>query len=331
MKPILSLCFLAFLVLPAGAQEESKPEPEKVEVSPEGGASKREIVLHEVELRSGTVLVGTIEPTLLRIDTEFGRLTVPIAQMRSVRFGTLADAARHATLLELIENLGSRNPDRARHAQAQLNREGAFAADELRRAAASHDNPEVRRVCGEVFGALELEEERIVPRHDRIDTTLFALNGRVVQDTFRVTVPELDGLDIRRSDVIEIRVFKRVAPKNFELDGDATYVGGWVDTGIVPEKDTRLRISAEGTIHYPRWGNQFVTPDGNPNMGNLNGINMGTLIGKMGENGTFFKIGRNYSGRPQGKGTLRIAIMINVRGQPSTGKYSVRIEQARGR
>ena len=90
--------------------------------------------------------------------------------------------------------------------------------------------------------------------------------------------------------------------------------------------------SADGTIHYPRWGNQFVTPDGNPNMGNLNGINMGTLIGKMGENGTFFKIGRSYSGRPQGKGTLHIAIMVNVgRGQPSTGKYSVRIEQARGR
>jgi hypothetical protein len=51
----------------------------------------------------------------------------------------------------------------------------------------------------------------------------------------------------------------------------------------------------------------------------------------MGENGTFFKIGRTYSGRPQGKGSLHLAIMINVRGQPSTGKYSVRIEQARDR
>ena len=43
--------------------------------------------------------------------------------------------------------------------------------------------------------------------------------------------------------------------------------------------------------------------------------------------GSMFRMGRSYSGSPAGKGTLHLAVMMNQRGQPSTGEYTVVIER----
>jgi hypothetical protein len=90
------------------------------------------------------------------------------------------------------------------------------------------------------------------------------------------------------------------------------------------QKGEKLRITAEGTLHYPNWGQAF-TPDGNPRMGNMNGHVWGTLVAKVGEKGTLFRVGSNYSGKALASGTLYFLAMIQVRGQPSTGEYTVRV------
>jgi hypothetical protein len=60
-------------------------------------------------------------------------------------------------------------------------------------------------------------------------------------------------------------------------------------------------------------------------MGQINGHAWGTLVAKIGENGTFFRVGSNYTGKASVAGTLYFLVMIQVRGQPSTGEYTIRV------
>ena len=314
---LLAIPFLALLILPGSAQEvPDKPVP----------PSKPE-TLHEVRLGSGTVLIGIVEPRQWTILTKFGVLRVPVENIKRVRFGRKSQPERFRTVVELIDHLASANPERRNHAQAQLKVEGAFAAPELARAAKRHADPEVRRQCQEILDGLSIDEEDYIGDDDRVDTTLFSVRGSVTLKSFKVTVKELGSLNIERKDITLVTSRSSAPMRRFKVSGQFTSSGTWLDTKLKITKGIKLKITADGTVHYPRWGNQMMTPDGNPAMGNINGIWMGSLIGKVGASGSLFRVGRSYSGKPQGKGTLHLALMMNQRGQPSTGEFTVTIEE----
>lgn len=310
------LLLATLICLPTMAQE--APKPPAAEPAP---------VMHEVLLRSGTVLVGTIEPRLWKVQTKFGVLNVPVESVKRIRFGRRANPERYALVLELIKQLASANPERRNHAQAGLKQEGTYAAPELRRAAKGHADPEVRRLCQEIFDALELEDEVLAKDDDQVATTIFNVAGSVTLKSFKVTVEELGALNVERKDIVSVSSRNAITLRKFKVTGQNTMVGAWVDTKITIEKGIKLTVKAQGTIHYPRWGNQYMMPDGNPNMGNMNGIWYGALIGKVGAGGPPFRLGANYSGTPKGKGTLFLAVMMNQKGQPSNGEYTVTIEK----
>ncbi|MHC4971048.1 MAG: hypothetical protein ACYTG3_01820 [Planctomycetota bacterium] len=310
----------ALLLLPAAlAQDKEAAAP------PEAGspAAVEEKPL-EIRLQSGTTLVGRMDPVEWQVRTDFGALTVPVRSVRHVRFGRLANAERLAVVRELILDLASANPERRQRARAALRAEGAFAARDLIRAAEAHDDPEVKRISQEILDELDLDEDEILPDTDEIQTDKFNLAGTIELAAFKVTVPELGTLAVRRRDIVFIRAFAHDRTKKFSLTGAHIWPNGWLDTKLKVQKGEKLRITAEGTLHYPNWGQAF-TPDGNPRMGNMNGHVWGTLVAKVGEKGTLFRVGSNYSGKALASGTLYFLAMIQVRGQPSTGEYTVRV------
>lgn len=285
-----------------------------------------ERIVHEVRLRGGTVLVGDLEPQELKVLTAFGELTVPMQDVRLVRFGRKADPDRYERAQAAIEGLASANPDRRSHARAELADLGAFAAPDLALAAASHADPEVRRVCQDLLAESEVREEDYLPDDDVVETRSFAMKGQVVQKAFKVAVEELGAVDVKRRDVVQIKVKRPRRTKRLVINGENTLAQGWLDTKVALEKDERLHILADGTIQFPNWGGHVFTPDGNVAMGNVNGIVTGTLVGRMGDTGAIFPIGRSYLGAPQGDGTLQLCILVNAGRQPSTGQFNVVIE-----
>lgn len=325
----LRLALVAALLAPVWAQDGG----EEGGGAPEGGvpavapppARVVDEIRHEVQLRSGTLLVGGIEPVRWRVRTEFGVLEVPVADIRSVVFGRRADPERVARVAALVSKLASANPDRRNHARASLMEEGAFAVVDLVRASKDHDDPEVRRICKELVEELSIPDEDVVPDEDRVETTKFALTGTVESAQFKVNVPELGGINVMRRDIVRIRLFKAIRTREATVAGSNTWPNGWVDTKIEVAKGDRLAITAEGNIHFPNWGGQVFTPEGNPRMGQINGIPVGALAGRIGPNGQLFLIGRNYSGKAPVAGTLHLCLMINIQGQPSSGEYTVRI------
>jgi len=322
MTRLICLALLLAAWPAAGQEPPASPKPTKVAPAPQPQHAP-----HEIRLQSGTLLVGRIEPEIWKVETAFGELSVPIRELKRVRFGRRSNPARRQRVQALINDLGSEDPDLRNHAQGSLKREGAFGAPEIKHAGVKHADPEVRRMCEEILEALDIDEDAFIPESDRLETSLFSVTGRVTLDAFRVTVVELGVLNIRRSDIVSVRAYRRSDTRTFTVTGQNTMASGWVDTKIKVKKGVRFKITAEGTIHFPRWGNQMFTPDGNPQMGNINGIWMGALVGRVGSSGTLFRIGRSYSGIPAGTGTLQLCCMVNMTGQPATGEFTVRIQE----
>ena len=309
---------IAVLLLPALAQE----APEKDAVTPSAEALR-----HVVRLRSGTALVGTLEPVEWRIKTAFGELKIPVGEIASVRFGRRSQPERLDAIESAIGDLGSTNAERRDHARAALVETGAFGALSLARAMKDHEDPEVRRLCKEVLEALDLEESAYVKDDDVIETTKFNLTGTIDLRAFKVNVPELGALPVRRGDIVRIHLFKADRPKAYAVSGTNIWPNGWLDTKITFKKGERVEISAEGTIHFPNWGNQMFTPDGSPHMGNIAGMGIGTLAGRFGKSGAPFRVGSSYSGKANASGTLRLVVILNVHGQVTNGEYDVTVRR----
>jgi hypothetical protein len=277
---------------------------------------------HAVEMRGGSMLVGRIEPSTWKVKTDFGELLVPVAEIRRVRFGRRAQPERLARVEQALKDLAGGNPDRRDHARAAIHAEGAFAALSLRRVAKEDLDPEVRRIAGEILVEMELAEEQILPDDDLVDTTRFSLRGEVDLAAFKVHVTELGPLVVRRSDVAQMRSFAPDSARRLTVGGTQVWPNGWLDTKIKVEKGEPLKITATGTIFFPNWG-QACTPDGNPNMGAMNNMMLGTLAGRIGDKGTLFRIGSNYASAAPASGTLQLIVNINAPDQPHDGEYVV--------
>ena len=101
-------------------------------------------------------------------------------------------------------------------------------------------------------------------------------------------------------------------------------------SGIRLTAGDRVTISAEGTITMTPWGsNARSTPDGAPNYGWYMGnqIAAGALVGRIGDSGTVFKVGRQSSFTAKKSGVLQLAIGMHPSyiNNAFPGKYTTKI------
>jgi len=290
--------------------------------APDGGPQP-----HAVQLHSGTMLVGRLEPAVWKVTTAFGVLEVPVAEIRRVRFGRRSQPERLARVEESVKSLASANPERRDHARAEIVQEGLFAVQSLREAAKTNDDPEVRRLATEILKDLDPSEEDVIPDDDQIDTARFSVIGRIELEAFKVNVEELGPLVVRRENVERVRSVAPDDSRKITIGGANVWPNGWLDTKIKVEKGEKLKISATGSVLFPNWGQAF-TPDGNQNMGVMNGMMVGTLAGRVGPKGAMFRIGSNFNGVMPAAGTLQLILMIQAPDQPSDGEFTVTLSRA---
>jgi hypothetical protein len=83
----------------------------------------------------------------------------------------------------------------------------------------------------------------------------------------------------------------------------STGLNKWFDSGIDVKKGSVLSIKSNGTWRLGS-GPRACNADGLPNFPLYNGYLYGTLMGKIGHNGTVFSIGTEYSGNAYATGRL---------------------------
>ena len=130
-----------------------------------------------------------------------------------------------------------------------------------------------------------------------------------------------------------------------------------METGVEIARGSKLRLTASGTVDLwpvaPEVGRYLANPEGMQNAGQAgavlgggivmvqNGVPIqqavqpalpaaarqsgGTLLGRIGESGAVFVVGRKFEGVATEEGKLYLRIVASPWGNASTGAYEVRV------
>ncbi len=290
------------------------------------------------------------------LTTRYGKLTIPMADLRRVEFGFRYPEGVEAKVAAAVERLA---------APAFLDREQAgkdlvelkeFAGPQLVRAA-KDPNPERRTRADGVLKTIRpgLAEDRVNAKdYDTVETAEFTIRGRLETTTFRVRTKQFGDAVVR---LAEVKQFKAVAAGALagEITLDAAKYAklnwsAWLDTGTDVTAGTPLDVTATGRVdQWPQEAGRYMTgPGGNgqpaqnvpfpvraavgrpqfdPNGRQVGQVQSGMIVGKIGEGGQPFAVGDNLKlTAAPATGKLFLLIAPSHWGNDnSAGEYKIRV------
>jgi hypothetical protein len=320
------------------ATGEKKPEPKPVGPPIEAkilpGMDADSIRFY---LMDGSVITGKLSLKELAVETQYGSLNVPVASIRSFTPGLSSHPNFSKQVASWIQALGSSNFNEREKAQQQLERYPNLRPL-LEKHQADSDTERRNRVIA-ILNKFEEETEEganqdawKIQERDVIETVDFTIVGKIVPQSFTLA-SQYGPLTIQLAD---IRRGQRDLSKKEDIrqtisvDGSNFAYKNPLNTNIRLERGDKVTIVAEGTIQMQPWGNgASASPEGNQQYGWFMGnqIPMCALIGKVGANDQFFKIGSRYSTTIEKSGVLQLALGMNNDYNESQfpGKFSVKI------
>jgi hypothetical protein len=280
-----------------------------------------------VSFHDGTVVRKATILDDVEIQTRFGKLSVPVRDIRRIEFGLHLSSETSRQLEEAVRQLGSDKYEQRQAASKQLVALGFRAWAALEAAVKDSD----KEVATRAQAALEQireetpEEQLNLKPDDVIYTGDCVLTGRITTPVLKARADNFGEVQFKLAD---LRSLRSAAVSKVEVTLDAAQhalqAGKWLDTGLVVEADSGLSFTASGQVDLaPQQAGQVVSgPEGFPNGGNVNGHSVGMLLGRIGDKGEPFLVGKRLEGRTVQEGKLYLQI---VTGQPATGGYKVRV------
>jgi hypothetical protein len=280
----------------------------------------------------GTTIRKAVLQDGVEITTKYGKLAVPVGDVRRIEFGPHVSDDTAKKIDDLIKQLGSDQFPQREAASKELIALGVPALRPLEAAAKSAD----KEVATRAKAALEriretVPEERLKAKPDDVIHTRDGgvLVGRITNSSFRAQTENFGELTFK---LANLRSIRSVAKSEAEVTVEAAQFHAnsekWLDTGFMLEGDLDLIVAASGQVDLnPQNAGQAVAGPEGYNNGNNNGRPYGILLGRIGETGEPFVIGKRYEGKPGQEGRLYVYIVPTNNGnlQAPTGSYKVNI------
>lgn len=277
-----------------------------------------------VELKDGTRVVGGLGVESFRLETAYGILQIPAADVVMIRFGTRSDPELGPRIAVLVRELGDADYATREKATQALVRLGSVARKALQGAAASGD-AEVKERAEGLLAQIEDLEEEAPPEEDEVVTDRFTARGSLQGERFQVTT-RFGVLAVEKRHMARVLLKEGGVSASFRVPGSKGSGNDYFDTRIVVKRGQHLVLRARGSITLTAWG-QSCGPEGNPNCGQvMQGIPMGCLMARLGNRGTPFRVGEGYEGVAERDGTLFLAVGCNQNGQQNTGEFKVDVQ-----
>lgn len=287
----------------------------------------------EVRMADGSVVRMLLTQSDVEITTRYGKLNVPVADIRRIEFGFRYPAGMEERIYTAIDKLTLSNAKDRDAASEELIRYGAIAYPALKRIAAGTDT-EISTRARAVMRKIEdkVGTDKLKSRdQDTIHTTEFIVAGKIEAPTLKGRTTYFGEVAVQVSEVRTIRFLGGTGVET-ELVIDAAKYAAltrdvWLDTEVDVNEGATLEIQAAGIVDlYPSGGNYKVGPDAMPRQGQApDGTPSGMLIGKIGSSGKPFQVGAKYSGSVGESGRLYLRIECSPWNNASTGGYNVKI------
>jgi len=336
--------------------EEKKPEVKKVDSPkkelPKVVAKGLAAIPGDVEIHflNGSKVRMIVQSEKLDVATQYGKLSVPIKDVRAIEFGIHYPDDMEARIEAALKNLGSSDYREREKADKALVELGPFSYPMVLQASRAKEVLEVSRRAKEIVGKLEAKHPKKDLKtsvDDRVVTQNFTIVGRILTTTVKAKTEYFGEQELN---LAKMRTLKAMGGGSVDMQvtvdaGKYANQGQWLDTGYLVDGQTQITINATGNIDvWPQQGGQFncgpggfqVTRNGGGNGGKVPGgrkigrvVNnqqhCGMLLGKIGENGEIFMIADGYDGNPEAEGTLFLHIGPSQWNVQCVGTFDVKI------
>jgi len=296
-------------------------------------AAKKEAANHlaEVRFNDGSLVRMTILQNDVEVMTKYGKLTIPLEDIRRIDLGLHLPPGLDQQLDQSIRLLASSAYKDREEASRDLVQAGHLAYPFLKRASRNADLEVTHRVTGLMkrIADKHAPEQLKMKEEDVVHTTEFAVIGRLVAPTIKARSAHFGDLALKLSDLRTVHL--RAAGRECELTVDAAKHGSapdqWLDSGVSIDASMRIVVASEGQVDlWPQGPGQYLTsPKGYTTAGKGSSFMAGSLVGRVGETGKVFFIGERFDGAPAEEGKLYLQIVPAPWNNASTGSYRIRV------
>jgi hypothetical protein len=268
----------------------------------------------------------------IEVQTRYGKLVVPLADVRSIEFALRVPADTSRKLEAAVAALGSEDFRTREKATADLLALREVAWPVVLGLTKSPDKEVARRASElqEKLQGLLSEEQRAMRPYDVVRTDAFTIHGTILGTGLKARSPYFGEVEVQ---LATLRSYRRMRANDLdrEVVVDATKYGlmnrVWLDTGVELDGETALVIQASGEVDLQGGNGQFKSgPTGNGQFG-VRGESFlpGSLVGRIGEKGREFLVGDSHEAKTTERGKLFLRIVSGPWGNQTVGEYKVRI------
>jgi hypothetical protein len=267
-----------------------------------------------VRLHDGTTIRKAVIEDKLELVTKYGKLTVPVGDLRRIEFGLHLSEETAAQVARAIRNLGSDKFAEREMASKELVALAFRAYPALQKAAASNDKETAKRAVAAIDRIRVTVSEDLLKlkNHDVIHTRDSVVGGKITNAVLTARTKTLGELQFKIEDLQSLHSMARTEAA-VAVEPAANGQLKWLDTGVLVETDMDLILRRSGQIEV-NLTNPTIPRPGNP---------PGTLLGRIGDKGDTFVIGERFEGKSIHEGRLYVAV-VPYSGKV-TGKYRVDI------
>jgi hypothetical protein len=313
-------------------------QPPKLKTDPKDDpkvAPKADAALFELRTLDDTVMKVVLLDPSLTLNTKYGKLTIPPAEVRRLEFGFRYPDGLEEKINKAIGELGSPDFRTREDAEQALANTGHFAIPALRRAVKGEDPEAVRRAQA-VLKLLEgkLGEGKTELRDfDVVETAEFTAKGRLELGALKVRTKYFGDATVKLTDIKSFRSAGSASHGEFSLDA-AKYAkmnqADWLETTVEVTSGQQLEVTASGRVdQWPQGPGQYMVGPEGQGGGGFRGGGLavvgtpGQVVGRIGPNGTPFAIGAAYKGKATDSGKLYLRIGPSPWNCDSSGAYKI--------
>ena len=308
-------------------------------------AQKGNDILAKVTLRDGSIYNGSISIKTVDLQTNYGKLAIPLKNVTMIEVGLAPDRTNKTKLENLCSQLSNEIEETRKIAYEELMKikpaEIYVLQDYLYsdKYTPSVDNMwTLDQLISELKSKLNLDDN--IQENDNISIDGQYLMGGIFTFPSVEIKTEFGALTIPKEKITKIEVTYVPStgnesskiinlPASKYISGNPN--GGWYRTGINVSKGQRISISATGEVTLASLSNAKYNPNGAAGteesyIGSSSYPTYGQLVYKIGETGQVTTAGGKFNGTMNAGGMLYISIYETVYNAANTGSYSVNIK-----
>ena len=302
-------------------------------------------ILAKVTLRDGSIYNGSISIKNVDLQTDYGKLAIPLKNVSSIDVGLAPDKSNKAKLENLCAQLSNEVEETRKIAYDELLKSKASEIYVLQdylysdKYTPSLDNMwTLDQLISELKSKLNLDDN--IQEKDIISIDgQYIMGGIFIFPSVEIKT-EFGSLSIPKEKISKIEV--TYVP--FSGEGNTKIInlpaskyisgnpnGGWYRTGINVQKGQRITINASGEITLASLSNAKYNPNGAAGTEDIYSTGStyptyGQLVYKIGETGQATTAGGKFNGTMSSSGMLYISIYETVYNAANTGSYMVNIK-----